>query len=223
MAAGKEDEATVVLRKLRDRLALEEPRARTYAGASAELKERLRAALELVSRVRLLDAATTNADIIEEVRQDAIVEAHLALHDWERWLEQQAAGQRARARPLPSLERRVHSRHETNVVVKLLRYHLRTSGSDGVTLDSQTASRPARNISMGGIFVAMPPKELPQLTVGCVVHISVTAGPQTVRLRAAVLRRDDAGVGLGWMKDSDEMQGTIESLLEAVRRSRADR
>jgi hypothetical protein len=232
MADEATDDAAARLRTLRDRLAVEEPRARARPNAPAELKERLQATLELVGRVYLLDRKATSAATLDEVREDAVVEAHLVLHEWERWLlQEEARAQRAtRARvptPTPApIDRRVHARHDANVAVKLLRYDVRDDGLGGSTLDTETSSRPARNVSLGGIYVAAARGDLPQLTVGRVVHVSVSSSlgaGLAFRARAVVQRRDDGGLGLGWIVDSDPVRAAIEALLDAVRRARSDR
>jgi hypothetical protein len=234
MAAPAVDDLATRLRKLRDRLAAEEPRARARPSTPAELRRRLAATLELVSRVYLLDPRQTPAETLEEVREDAVVEGHLVLHDWERFLAQEEAQQqKARSRvhtptPLPPAltDRRVHHRHETNVAVRLLRYDVRQDGSGGLTLDTETSSRPARNVSLGGIFVTMARHDLPQLQVGCIVHVSVSSSLATslgFRARAVVQRRDDSGIGLGWIVDGDAVRAAIDALLDAVRRARSDR
>jgi hypothetical protein len=231
MAAHADDDVMTKLRALRDRLAVEEPRARARPNVTVDLKRRLQETLELLGRAYLLDEKSTSAAILEEVREDAVVEAHLVLHDWERWLalEEQRAqrAQQARARvptPTPApIDRRVHYRHDTNVAVKLLRYDVRENGAGGLTLDTETSSRPARNVSAGGIFVAAARGDLPQLTVGRIVHVSVSsslAASLGFRARAAVQRRDDQGLGLSWIVDSDAVRAAIDALLEAVRRAR---
>ncbi len=208
------------LRQLRDQLASEEPRLSVRAHAPAELAARMRAAAELVGRVYLLVCAPSQvpAETLEEVCEDAIVEGHLVLHDWERWLEQDKRP-RARSRTPPPIDRRQYARHETKVSVRLLRHDVGDDGSGGVALASQEMSRPARNLSLGGIFVAVTRNELPQVTAGSVVRVSVSTplGPGgSFQTRAAVARRDDAGLGLRWIEQSDRFRRALETLLAAV-------
>lgn len=219
MARGIDD-PRAKLKHLRDRLASELPRARIRANVPPSLVDRLDAALELVANVYRLGASSPSK-ALDEVHEDAVVEAHLALHDWERWLEQDQKQKRLTTKP-PAAERRQHERHDTNVTVKLLRYRVRPDELGEVQLDSETTSRPARNLSPGGIFVLVPVGELAQVGVGGVVHVSVRFGSAaSFQARATVQRRDATGVGLCWIQDSDRGRAAIESLLDAVRRSRS--
>ena len=85
------DETKTKLRELRNRLAFEPPRARMRPNTPKELAERLQAALDAVNGACAMPVASTEsaAEAIEEARQEAIVDAHLVLHDWERWAETQ--------------------------------------------------------------------------------------------------------------------------------------
>jgi hypothetical protein len=218
------DDPKAKLKALRDRLAIEAPRAQARPQAPPDLVRRLKSALELVSRVYLLTAAQTPA--LDEVREDALVEGLLVVSEWERWLtqEKQDKQQKPVARPWSSpIDQRRHERLETNVTVKLLRHSLSDDTTGGVSLESATTSRPARNVSLGGIFVAIPKDELPQVTTGSIVHVSVSAAlgaPVSFEVRAAVARREATGLGLRWVDDSERFKRAIESLLDAVRRAK---
>src|SRR3954464_9612206 len=85
------DETKTQLRELRDRLSFELPRARVRPNTPTELVQRLQAALDTVKGAYAMHEASTAAaaEAVEEARQEAIVEGHLVLHDWERWTEAQ--------------------------------------------------------------------------------------------------------------------------------------
>jgi hypothetical protein len=207
------------LRKLRDQLAVEAPRARTRPHAPPDIVQRLNAALELVSRVYLLTAAPSGT--IDEVLEDAVVEATLVISEWQRWLDEEKKKPAARPRAMPSIDQRQHERFDVNVAVRLLRHSLRDDGTGGgVTLDSATSDRAARNISLGGMFVAVPPKEFTHVGVGSIVHVSVSTplgGNISFHARAAVTRRDAAGLALRWMDDAERTRAAIAALVDAVR------
>jgi hypothetical protein len=215
------------LRSLRDKLAIEAPRAKARPTTPPELLERLSGALEQVGAAYLLATSppqSHSATLVEEMTEDAIVEAHLALHDWERLLAQQAEGQAARAKPRVGsfLEQRQHVRQDTNVSVRLLRHAMTETGT-GVALQTETTNRPARNVSLGGIFVTLAATDLPDVRVGHVLHVNIetTLGASLAfRARAVVMRRDGGGLGLRWIEDSKHVHQSIESLMAAVSRSR---
>jgi hypothetical protein len=207
------------LRKLRDRLAFEAPRARVRPATPPELVERLNGALETVTSVCLL---TAESGALEEIREDAIVEGHLVLHEWERWLELQSKGASNKPRPANEQQRRA-PRYETNVSVKLQRHAVRGQGGT-LAVATDTISRPARNVSLDGIFVLTTPAELGNVAVGGVVHLSVVTtlgGTLSFHARAVVVRHDQDGVGLRWVRDSPGIEKAIASLLEAIGRARS--
>jgi hypothetical protein len=80
------DDLRSKLRNLRDRLAIEAPRARTRPDLP-QLAKRLQTSLEKVQRLHLATASGRQR-VEEDVCEEAIAEAHLALHDWERVYEQ---------------------------------------------------------------------------------------------------------------------------------------
>lgn len=212
------------LKQLRDRLAVEAPRARIRPSVPSELVERLEATLALVGGIYLAATTSPSADSLENASEDAIAEGHLVLHDWERWIEREKDPKpTVRMRPvrlgdLP--DRRVHERYETGVSVQIMRYGVREHAGTA-TIESASVSRPARNVSIGGIFVAVRKEDLPQVGVGAIVHIAVKVEEQSFQARATVARRDADGLGLRWTQDSAQPQRSIEAILDAVRRARA--
>lgn len=212
------------LKQLRDRLAAEAPRAHARPSAPPALVERLDATLELVSGVYLAASTSSSAGAILDVSEDAIAEGHLVLHEWERWLEREKEPKpTVRMRPVRLAElpnRRAHERYETGVSVRLLRYGVREQAGS-VSIESAAVNRPARNVSTGGIFVAVPKDDLPQVGLGAIVHISVEVDGQSFSARAAVTRRESDGLALRWMQDSPQAQRSIDSMLDALRRVRA--
>jgi hypothetical protein len=199
------DDPKLKLRQLRDRLAFETARARARS-APPDLLRRLLTGAERVAQVGELK------DAPDDVFEDAIVEATLALHDWERWLEQ-ASGTKTKPTPRPAgVERRQTERHDAQASVRILRYVV----EDG-TVDADAVTRPARNVSIGGLSVALAPDDLPGVGVGCVVHLSITAigRPTVFQVRAVVTRRGDDGLALKWLHDAN---GTVSALVAAIRK-----
>ena len=210
------DEVRATLRQLREKLAFEAPRAGARAGVPPELVERLRSTLAHLIEALNAPTGLGNDDVLHELYEDAIVEGHLVLHDWERWLGQNEANKGA-PRPTRPAERRQHPRQELGVTVTLLRHSVRENERE-VTLASETASRRARNVSLGGIFVAMTRDELAFVSVGSVLHVSVAFGELSFKARAVVTRRDGEGVGLRWLDEDERVKRAIKQLLDALRR-----
>jgi hypothetical protein len=211
------DELKATLRKLRDKIAFEAPRARARPGVPPELAHRLQATAQRIAAALSGPSGGGEPAALEELFEDALVEAHLVLHDWERFLELQEA-QRTKAKVPAPTDRRRHVRHDTNVAVKLLRHEVHED-ERSVTLASDSVSRPARNVSLSGLYVSTSKGDLPDVGVGSVVHISVTLGESlSFRARAAVARRDAEGIGLHWIQDTDGVRKSIKALLDAVRR-----
>jgi hypothetical protein len=211
-------ETKAKLRSLRDQLAWQTPRARARGNTPPPLLERMEAAEEAVNGVfRLLGGAgAVRGETLDELCEDAVVEAHLALHEWDRW----SAGedqQKKKARPFAApAQRRLHERQQTNVTVSLLRHDLRGAGgkSDAVQLT-------ARNISLGGMLVMAGKGDLPTANVGSVVHVSVTTAPERVlHARAVVARRDDSGIAVRWLADTDRDRGVVEAIVDASREAK---
>ena len=202
------------LRKLRDKLSFEAPRARSRAGTPPELIRRLQSTLELVTTACLLGQSAAE----EEVCEDALVEAHLVLHDWERCCRQ--ADEKQKAPPLPSAADRRFQRQETSVSVKVSRHAL-SEDAAGPKVSTEITSRPARNVSMGGMFVTGSKDDFAGLGSGAVVHVSVSlADLPTFQTRAVVTRRDEHGLGLRWLQETAEIKHAIQRLLHTLGRSR---
>jgi hypothetical protein len=207
------------LRGLRDKVAFEAPRAHARPGTPPDIDRRLQSTLQRIVAALTAPPTVGEPSVFEELCDDIVVEAHLVLHEWERWQEESAASPKAKPRsPLTGADRRVHTRHETNVFVQILRHGLH--GEDRSTrLDSESVKRPARNVSLGGMFVTLPKDELPEAGAGSVVHISVSVGDSPpFRARAAVVRRDGDGIGLHWIQENEAIKRSIKTLLEAIRR-----
>jgi PilZ domain len=202
------DETKDKLRLLRDRLASEAPRARAEPLTPPELLARLHSALQSVSGVYLLSGALggsgPRSDMLTRTCESALIQGYLAVRDWERWLEQEERD-RARTRTPSLAERRLYVRYETNVPVQLQR---------------EPTSRTARNLSLGGLFVAATREDVPQLDVGSALVVTVRCrSAPPMKVRAEVMRRDAAGLGLQWIQDSAQVERGIARLLDGIRES----
>ena len=211
------------LRRLRDLLAFELRRAQGRESCPPELLRRLVTATELLDSVCALKPSPDNAAQLEEVYSDALVEAHLAMHDWERFRKQEDAAALAKPRALARPSRpplpRVHPRVDIDVSVKLRRFSVNEAPGAAPTIEAHLASLPARNVSAGGLYVVATGTAHRELTTGSVVMVTVGLARDaslTFRIRAVVTRRDDAGIGLRWIADSKPVQETVQALLAAV-------
>jgi hypothetical protein len=207
------------LRRLRDLLAFELRRAQGRETCPPELLRRLVTAAELVESVCALKSSPDNAEQLEEVYSDALVESHLAMHDWERFRKQEDAAQKPRPRPTPTPPPRQHPRVDIDVSVKLRRFSVHEVSGAGMTVEAHTMSLPARNISIGGLYVVAKGSAHKELTVGSVVMVTVSLARDAslaFRMRAVITRRDDAGMGLRWIADHKPGEHSVQSLLDAV-------
>lgn len=209
------------LRRLRDLLSFELRRAQGRESCPPELLRRLVTAAELLESVCALKPSPGgSSEQLEEVYSDALVEAHLAMHDWERFRKQEdAALTKPRVASRPVASPRLHPRVEIDVSVKLRRFSVHEVSGAGMTVEAHTTSLPARNISAGGLYVVAKGSAHPELTVGSVVMITVSLARDAslaFRMRAVIMRRDDAGMGLRWIADSRPGEHTVQSLLDAV-------
>src|SRR6476659_393348 len=102
-------------------------------------------------------------------------------------------------------QKRKHERYELMASVELV------SGSETLVLA-------ARNVSMGGIFVACDGNDLTGLKIGSEVELMVfdaqADDSAAVRATAEVVRRDGTGVGLRW-KDDKQMASQLAALLSS--------
>jgi hypothetical protein len=100
---------------------------------------------------------------------------------------------------------RQHPRHELMASVEV--HH----GSDTLVLA-------ARNLSLGGIFLAADDNDLTQLALGTNVELLVFNAADeespAVRALAQVVRHDEGGVGLKWKSDP-ETSKQVTALLRA--------
>ncbi|HWE26884.1 MAG TPA: PilZ domain-containing protein, partial [Polyangia bacterium] len=179
-------------------------------------------AAELLESVCALKSSPDNVEQLEEVYSDALVEAHLAMHDWERFRKQDeaaAAKPKPAARPSTMSPPRVHPRVDIDVSVKLRRFSVHEVSGAGMTVEAHTTSLPARNISAGGLYVVAKGSAHKDLVVGSVVMVTVSLARDAslaFRMRAVVTRRDDAGMGLRWIVDPKPGEHSVQSLLDAV-------
>jgi hypothetical protein len=73
------------------------------------------------------------------------------------------------------------------------------------------------------MFVAIPFDRLPRIRVGSIVDVWLSAAvgaQQLCPVRAAVTRRDDYGIALSWIRDSERVRRAIEALLATIAGSR---
>jgi hypothetical protein len=193
------------LRGLRDRLARETQQARSQARAPEELIRRLQAALDCAHGVCALSSVMRGvageSPVVVVARSNALIQAHLALHDWECWSAVEPPEVRAPA-AVP-VNRRHHVRFETQMAVRL-----------------GTLARSARDVSAGGLFVKVPSGELPRLAARSVVQVTVELGRgREVAVAAEVLRREASGLGLRWIDDSQRAHRDIAALVDCVARA----
>jgi hypothetical protein len=83
----------------------------------------------------------------------------------------------------------------------------------------ETLILPARNLSLGGIFLANDGNDLASLRIGTQVELLVfdaaNEGSPAVRAFAEVVRLDSQGLGLRWREDR-ETSKQIASLLQSA-------
>ena len=200
LTLGKKEDIKAKLRKLRDRLAFATPRARTRGNTPPALLERLEAAAEVLNAVCRFGggAEAMRSDTLDELYEDAIVEGHLALHEWERWRDDESQQKHKVRAAAPLGQRRQHERHETSVLVSLARHGVHGGGA----VSTDAVQLAARNVSLGGILVMAGKGDLATAGVGSVVRVAqpVERAPlahaghrhpaRRRRHRAALARRD---------------------------------
>jgi hypothetical protein len=210
------DTLRATLRQLRNKVDTEAQRVRVRKGAPAELIKRFPTILHRIGSALAASSIGKEESVLIELYEDTVAEANLALLEWERWLGE--ADSKKQGKMPVGAERRVHTRHETGVTVRLLHHEVRED-EQSVTLESETVSRPARNVSLGGMLVEVPAAELAGVNVGSVLHVLVSLpGSSSFHVRASVARREAHGIGLHWIQDSDESKKAVKDLLEAARK-----
>ncbi len=204
------------LKKLRDDLAAQSQRALTFASAPSELSGRLRDTSQHIASVYLKVCApgTVPSDVLDELCDDALVEGALTLNDWSTWVDQHG-----KPRAAPGAERRVHARDPSTVSIKLLRHHIRGEGADA-TVDDQAVDRLTKDVSSGGAFVLVNRKDLPLVTVGHVLHVSLPGAADVTKVRARVIRRDDFGLALQWIVETPTERQSVDKMVSALKSSR---
>ena len=109
--------------------------------------------------------------------------------------------------PPPRRNLRKHPRYELLASVEL--HH----GTETVIL-------PARNLSLGGIYLGGDGNDLKSLKRGTSVEVllfnAADESHPAVRAGAKVVRIDDDGIALRWLEDSDSSLA-LASLLEALK------
>ena len=87
--------------------------------------------------------------------------------------------------------------------------------------DGETIVLPARNISLGGVFLSADGHELGSLALGSILEVMVfdalDESHRPVRLRAEVLRLEDDGVALMWTSDESNAALELARLLETMK------
>lgn len=207
------------LKKLRDDLVAQSQQARTFPLAPAELVRRLHNVATRVGAAyqQCNSPFTQRTPEVEEVFDDALVEGHLALSDWNSWVAQHQP-RKSHPAAVATPERRVHQRDHTILSIKLMNHHLRDDGL-ALVVDDETVDCPTRDVSLGGAFVLIAPGDLPALVTGQVLHVTLPAasGAPEHKARAIVIRRDAVGVALRWIVESPADKLAAESMVSAIR------
>lgn len=111
--------------------------------------------------------------------------------------------------PPPKRDQRRHTRYELLASVEL------HQGDDTLIL-------PARNLSLGGIYLGSDGNDLSRIEICTVVELllfnAVNEDDPPVRAAATVVRHDEEGVGLKWI-ESAETFFALASLLKALKPS----
>jgi len=107
----------------------------------------------------------------------------------------------------PSKEARRHPRFELFATVEL--HH-----------GEETLVLPARNISLGGLYLTADGNDVTHLAVGDIVEVTlfdaIDEGKPFVRGDAQVVRQDEDGVALTWASADPVVARKLASLLERL-------
>ena len=81
---------------------------------------------------------------------------------------------------------------------------------------------PARNISLGGIYLAADGKRLNRLRVGETVEVTVfdllDEAKHMIRTTARVVRNEGQGIGLSWSTTDPVLSAQVTSILDRLSR-----
>jgi hypothetical protein len=109
--------------------------------------------------------------------------------------------------PPPKRESRQHPRYELYASVELRR------GEDALVL-------PARNISLGGLYLAADGNRLNKIEVGetvdVVVFDAMDASMPTLRAAAQVVRNEGQGLALGWATTDPVLFNQVATILDRL-------
>lgn len=107
----------------------------------------------------------------------------------------------------PQKEARQHPRFELFATVELHR-------------GEETLVLPARNISLGGLYLAADGNDVSHLYVGDIVEVTlfdaIDEGKPFVRGAAQLARRDEDGLALSWASSDPVVARKLASLLERL-------
>jgi hypothetical protein len=107
----------------------------------------------------------------------------------------------------PTREARRHPRFELFASVELRH-------------DEETLVLPARNISLGGLYLSADGNDLATLEVGETVQIMLfdvaDEGQPAVRADATIIRKEEAGMALIWASTDPVVAHKVASLLERL-------
>jgi hypothetical protein len=109
--------------------------------------------------------------------------------------------------PPPKKDTRKHPRYEMMASVEV----------HGV---AETVILPARNISLGGVYIAADGHDLTGFALGAELELLVfdalDEGHEPVRLMGQVVRHDDLGMALMWEYSDPETPDKLGKLLESL-------
>jgi hypothetical protein len=88
--------------------------------------------------------------------------------------------------------------------------------------DSETMILPARNISLGGVYLTADGHDLSGFAIGVELSVLVFDGlesERSLRISARVVRHDSAGMALMWSADHPAVALELAKLLEGLQPS----
>jgi hypothetical protein len=85
---------------------------------------------------------------------------------------------------------------------------------------AETVILPARNISLGGVYLASDGHDLTSFAVGTEIEVQVfdalDEGNQPVKLAGQVVRHDDVGMALMWAYSDPDIAFRLGALLQSM-------